>query len=166
MDERTLAMKIMYTVGALLSLAAFLLATAQTEANLHHASGQTTSVVQTSQHDAEINTLRQKLEGYEKQLSVKLEVVEDARQQAISAGIQGDGAQPYIDAYRQEQREMEALQAALTPQIEQARATITQLTSTDARASLLSQNTDSRKTTRNNDLMASGNSSYPRAARK
>ena len=147
-------MKITYTAAALFSLAALLPAAGQTDANLH-SSRQTASVVQTSQHGAEISSLRQKLEGYEQQLRAKSEVVEEARQAAISAGIQGDGAGPSIDAYRQQQKEMEALRAALTPQIEQARATTAQLKSMDSQASLVSQNTGSRKRKKNNDLIAS-----------
>jgi len=68
------------------------------------------------------------LKSYEQQLRGKAEQVENTRQEAISAGIQGDGAGAFIDAYRQEQKELEELQAALAPQIERTRIVIANLT--------------------------------------
>jgi hypothetical protein len=77
-----------------------------------------------------------RLEDYENLLRMKAEQVEIARQEAISAGIQGDGAASFIAFYQQQQMELEALQAALTPKIDQARATIAGLNSPNSAASL------------------------------
>jgi hypothetical protein len=163
---RRFAMKATYKVAALFSLAAFLSAAAQMEVNPRHDSEHSASVVQASQPEAEISTLRQNLEGYEQQLRAKFELVEEARQEAISAGIQGDGAQAYIDAYRREQREADSLRAALTPQIEHMRATIAALSRMDSQASPVSQKTDSGKAEKNSDLTASRTASNLRAAAK
>ena len=54
-------------------------------------------------------------------------MVEDARQEAISAGIQGDGAGTYVHAYQQQQEQLELLQQSLTTQIALARNTIANL---------------------------------------
>jgi hypothetical protein len=80
--------------------------------------------------------LQTRLEDYEKLLQAKREQVESARQEAISAGIEGDGAGPFIDEYREQQMALEALQAALTPKIEQARATIAGLNTPNSTAAL------------------------------
>jgi hypothetical protein len=80
--------------------------------------------------------LQSRLEDYQKQLRVKSEMVETARQDAISAGIVGDGAGSFIDFYRQQQTELEALQAALTPKIDEARKVIAGLNAPDSAASL------------------------------
>jgi hypothetical protein len=122
-------MKITYitTAQGLLFLAACLPAAAQASVNPNHGSdgsSQTSAITQ----EAQVKALQQQLKTYEQQLQAKAEQVENARQDAISAGIQGDGAGPFIDAYRQEQKELEVLQAALAPQIEQTRTMITTLT--------------------------------------
>jgi hypothetical protein len=85
---------------------------------------------------AQVQPVQTRLEDYEKLLREKAEQVENARQEAISAGIAGDGAGPFIDFYQQQQMELEALQAALTPKIDQARATIASLNRLDSSASL------------------------------
>lgn len=116
-------MKITYTTAAqcLLFLAACLPAAAQPSTQMS-----------ASTKESQVKTLQQQLESYEQQLRTKAELVENDRQTAISAGIQGDGAGPFIDAYRQEQKELEALQAALTPKIGQTRAMMANLTVPDA----------------------------------
>src|SRR5215471_4787723 len=134
-DERTwksrrrLAMKITYMTAAqaLLFLAVCLPEAAQTSVNPNHGSDRSPQISVSTQED-QVKARQQQLEGYEKQLRAKAEQVENARQQAISAGIQGDGAGPFIDAYRQEQKELEVLQAALAPQIERMRTLIVNLT--------------------------------------
>ncbi len=82
--------------------------------------------------DTQIRSLQLRLKNCEEQLRQKSERVEDARQQAISAGIQGDGAGAFIDVYREQQKELESLQAELAPQIAQAQKLIAELTSKDS----------------------------------
>jgi hypothetical protein len=127
--RRRLAMKITYMSAArgLLFLAACLPAAAQ--ANLsptHRADG--SSQISAGAPETQVKALQRQLESYEQQLRAKAEQVENAQQEAISAGIQGDGAGPFIDAYLQEQRQLEALQAALAPQMERTRTMIANLT--------------------------------------
>lgn len=105
-------MKITYKTVALFSLAVFLPATAYMKADPDSFLEQDSSVVLVS-HDTEARALQEKQNRYQEQLRAQSELVEHARQDAISAGIQGDGAQPYIDAYRQQQMEEQRLQAAL-----------------------------------------------------
>src|SRR6516162_9399176 len=122
-------MKITYMTAAqgLLFLAACLPAAAQVSVNPNHSSdGNSQSSASTQQ--TQVEALQPQLKSYEQQLRAKVEQVENARQEAISAGIQGDGAGPFIDAYRQEQKELEVLQASLAPQIERTRAMIANLT--------------------------------------
>jgi uncharacterized protein YukE len=123
-------MKITYITAAqfLLLSAACLPAAAQAGVNPSHGSDASSTQISAGTKEAQVKTLQRQLEGYEQQLQAKAERVEEARQEAISAGIQGDGAGPFIDAYRQEQKEMEALQTALAPKMEQARAMIANLT--------------------------------------
>lgn len=82
-------MKITHMTAAqgLLFVAAFLPAAAQMEINPDHFPDSSASVVQASQPQSEIITLRQKLEGYEQQLRAQLEQVEIARQDAISNSV-------------------------------------------------------------------------------
>ena len=132
-------MKITYMTAAesLLFLAACLPAAAQVSVNPNHRSDGS-SQSSASTQEPQVEALQPQLKSYEQQLQAKAEQVENARQEAISAGIQGDGAGPFIDAYRQEQKELEVLQAALAPQIEQVRATIAALSRMDSQASLAS----------------------------
>ena len=121
-------MKITHKAAVLFSLAAFLPAAAQMEINPDHLTTQSSSIALASQPGAEVGALQQKVSAYEEQLRVEFELVENLLQEAISAGIQGDGAQAYIDLYRDELVKAERMQAALIPQIEQAQATLAILT--------------------------------------
>jgi hypothetical protein len=136
--KRRFAMKITYKTAAqsLLLLAACLAAVAQSEITPDHFPDQASPVAFAPRQEAQVQPVQTRLEDYEKLLRAKLEQVESARQDAISAGIVGDGAEPFIDAYRQQQMELEVLQAALTPKIEQARAIIASLNSPDSAAPL------------------------------
>jgi hypothetical protein len=109
-------------------LAAWLPAAAQINVNPNHSSAGSSAQTSASTKEAQVKALQRQLERCEQQLRAKTERVEEARQEAISAGIQGDGAGPFIDAYRQEQKELEVLHAALAPQIEQTRTMIANLT--------------------------------------
>jgi len=131
-------MKITYKTAAqsLLLLAACLAAVAQSEISPDHFPDQAAPVAAAPRQEAQIRPLQTRLEDYENLLRAKAEQVENARQEAISAGIQGDGAGALIDFYQQQQAELEALQAALTPKIDQARAIIAGLNSPDSAASL------------------------------
>ena len=119
-------MKITYKTAAqsVLLLAACLAAVAQSEIDPDHFPDQDAPVVSAPRQEAQLRPVQSRLEDYENLLRTKQEQVENARQEAVSAGIQGDGAGPFIDMHRQQQMELEALQAALTPKIEQARAVI------------------------------------------
>jgi len=123
-------MKITYkTAAQTLLLASCLTAAAQIEINPDHFPDPAAPVAFAPHQEAQVRPLQTRLEEYEGLLRAKLEQVENARQEAISAGIQGDGAGPFIDFYQQQQMELEALQAALTPKIEQTRAIIVSLNS-------------------------------------
>ena len=131
-------MKITYKTAAqsLLLLAACLAAVAQSEIAPDHFPDQASPVAFAPRQEAQVRPVQTRLEDYEKLLRAKEEQVEDARQEAISAGIVGDGAGPFIDAYQQQQAELEALQASLTPKIDQARAIIAGLRNPDSAAPL------------------------------
>ena len=121
---------------SMMLLAACLAAVAQSEIAPDHFPDQAAPVAFAPRQEAQARPVQTRLEDYEHLLRMKEQQVEDARQDAISAGIAGDGAGSFIDAYRQQQAELEALQASLTPKIDQARATIAGLTNTDSAASL------------------------------
>lgn len=143
----------MTVAQGLLFVAACLPAAAQMEVNPDHFPDESAPVVQASQPQSEIITLRQKLEGYEQQLRAQLEQVEIARQDAISASVLGDGAQASMYSYQDEQVKAERLQAALKPQIEELRSTIASLAGKDFQTTA-SSNTDSRKSTQSSALVA------------
>lgn len=126
-------MKITYKTAAqsLLLLAACLAAVAQSEIDPDHFPDQDSPVVVAPRQEAQIRPVQTRLEGYEKLLREKQEQVENARQEAISAGILGDGAGPFVDFYRQQQMELEALQAMLAPKIDEARKIIAGLNNPD-----------------------------------
>jgi hypothetical protein len=113
---------------SLFLLAAYLPMAAQTGANPNPGSDGISAQISASSKEAQVKSLQRQLESYEQQLQAKAEQVENARQEAIPAGIHDDGAGPYIDACRQEQKELEVLQAALAPQIGRARTMIANLT--------------------------------------
>jgi chromosome segregation ATPase len=73
---------------------------------------------------AQINEAQSHLLSYQAQLKAKSESVEEARQQAISAGIQGDGAGSYLDACEEQRKEFELLEKSLSARIEEAENTI------------------------------------------
>lgn len=74
--------------------------------------------------NAQITSLQLQLTNYQEQLTQKAQRVEEDRQQAISAGIESDGAGPLIQVYLQEQKELDSLQAALAPKIENVQRSI------------------------------------------
>jgi len=121
---------------SMMLLAACVAAVAQSEIAPDHFPDQAVLVASAPRQEAQVRPLQTRLEDYEKLLQAKREQVENARQEAISAGIQGDGAGSSIDFYQQQQMELEALQAALTPKIDQARATIASLNNQNSAASL------------------------------
>jgi uncharacterized protein YukE len=131
-------MKTIYKTAAqsLLLLAACLTAVAQSEIAPDHFPDEAATVASAPRQQAQVRPVQTRLEDYEKLLQAKRQQVENARQEAVSAGIQGDGAEPFIEAYQQKQMELEALQAALTPKIDEARATIASLNSADSPARL------------------------------
>lgn len=123
-------MKTTYKTAAqsLLLLAACLTAVAQSEIDPDHFPDEPSPVALAPRQEAQLRPVQTRLEDYENRLRAKREQVEDARQEAISAGVQGDGAGSFIDEYRQQQMELEALQAALTPKIDETRKIIAGLT--------------------------------------
>lgn len=118
------------TAQCLLLAASCLRLAAQAEINPDHFPDEPSPAVSVPQPaiQARVQALHAQMEAWEKQLQTKSEMVEEARQQAVSAGIQGDGAGSYIDTYRQQQKEMQMLQAGLVPKIEEARSIIADLT--------------------------------------
>ena len=121
---------------SMLLLAACVAAVAQSEIAPDHFPDQSSLVASAPRQEAQVRPVQTRLEDYENLLRAKQEQVENVRQEAISAGIQGDGAGSFIDAYRQQQAELEALQASLTPKIDQARATIASLNNPNSAARL------------------------------
>ena len=121
---------------SMMLLAACVAAVAQSEIAPDHFPDQPSPVAAAPRQEAQVRPVQTRLEDYEKLLQAKQEQVENARQEAISAGIQGDDAAPFIDFYQQQQMELEVLQAALTPKIDQARATIAGLNRPDLGAPL------------------------------
>jgi len=71
-----------------------------------------------STHETElqiqISDLQDQIGSYMANIQAKSEMVEEARQAAISAGIQGDGAGSYIESYRLHQKQLELLQQSMT----------------------------------------------------
>jgi len=71
-----------------------------------------------SAHETElqiqISDLQDQIGSYLANIQAKSEMVEEARQAAISAGIQGDGAGSYIESYRLHQKQLELLQQSMT----------------------------------------------------
>ncbi len=74
---------------------------------------------------AQIASQQGRLEALEAQVKKQAERVEESLQEAISAGIQGDCASGYVDAFRQEKKELDRLAQALTRQIEGIKANLT-----------------------------------------
>lgn len=83
-----------------------------------------TSAALSPEQQSQIQVLQSRIAGYELQLRTKSEMVENARQEAISAGIQGDGAGSSIDEFRCQQHELELLAQSLAPQIAKAQNAI------------------------------------------
>ncbi len=121
---------------SMMLLAACLAAFAQSEIAPDHFPDQAVLVASAPRQEAQVRPLQTQLEDYENLLQAKREQVESARQEAISVGIAGDGAASFIDFYQQQQMELEALQASLTPKIDQARKLIAGLTNPDFPVSL------------------------------
>jgi hypothetical protein len=132
-------MKTTYTAAAFFSVAAVLTAAALMKIDRGHASEQASSSALVSQQETEVNVLQEKLDKSEEQLRAQLELTENARQDAIAAGIQGDGAQDFVYVYQREQAQADLLEATLVPQIKQIRATIATLTGKDSELSSLAQ---------------------------
>ena len=124
------------TAQCLLLAASCLPLAAQTELNPNHVSDDRSSAISvlSPAAQAQVQTLRAQVDDWEKQLEMKSELVEESRQDAISAGILGDGAGAYIDMYRQQEKELKRLKASLVPKIQEARNLIAGLTSPSAPA--------------------------------
>src|SRR6516165_6491422 len=95
-------MKTTHTAAALLSVAALLAAATKMEIRSNHLSEQDSPSVLISEHDTDVNALQEKVKKYEEQLREQSELVENARQDAISVGTQ-DGAEDYVYVSLQEQ---------------------------------------------------------------
>ncbi len=61
------------------------------------------------------------LDNYAGQLAAKAQQVENLRQEVISAGIGGDGADMYVAWFRTGQRELQALRDSLDPLMDSSR---------------------------------------------
>jgi chromosome condensin MukBEF ATPase and DNA-binding subunit MukB len=75
----------------------------------------------------QIAARQQELDGYYQALHRQLDAVEQARELAAGSGAMGDAARMYIEAYRQEQRTLEALTLELNTRISVAQAAISVL---------------------------------------
>lgn len=115
-----------FTVPAVMLLGLVLPASAQFEISPDHYEEQDSKMASTSPAalQAQIKELQSRLQGYAAQLKAKSKSVEEARQEAIAAGIQGDGAGSYLEAYEQQRKELELLQESLSAKIEEAQNTI------------------------------------------
>jgi hypothetical protein len=61
------------------------------------------------------------LDNYAGQLAAKAQQVEDLRQEAIAAGINGDGADVFIASYHNGEQELNSLRASLAPMMDFSR---------------------------------------------
>ena len=75
----------------------------------------------------QIAARQQELDGYYQALHRQLDAMEQARELAAGSGAMGDAAGMYIEAYRQEQRTLEALTLELNTRISVAQAVINTL---------------------------------------
>ncbi len=119
---------------SLLILAASMTVVAQSEINPDHFPDGPSQEAYTPQ--PQVKTLQSRLDDCQRQLRAKMDQEEQARQDAISAAAMGEGAGPYIDFYQQQVVETEALQAALAPQMDQARKLMAGMNSQDSRPRL------------------------------
>jgi hypothetical protein len=113
--------KLKTTAQFLMLFAACLTAVAQTEINPDHFADDPSQSAFAPRQLAQANTLQSRLNSYEQIMQAKLEQVEAARQEAISAAAMGDGASAYIHVYQQQQMEADALRVALAPEMDQTR---------------------------------------------
>jgi hypothetical protein len=123
-------MKSLMKIAALsmLTLASATRMMAQAEVNPDHFPDEATPAVTVPANiQAEIEQQRAFVASYETQLRMKSGVVEESRNEAISAGLQGDGAAMFIDAYRANQEQFDALRESLNPRITMALNTIASL---------------------------------------
>jgi hypothetical protein len=92
----------------ILMLVSFVPAFPQAEINPDHFPDPSDAQVETVQSDRE-----QAVDVNAARLAAQESVVEEARQEAISAGIQGDGAASYLDAYDDQVTQLEMMRAKL-----------------------------------------------------
>ncbi len=123
-------MKKMATVY-LLMLAAALPASAQFEVAPDHFTGDRDAIADSTpaadQLRDKIAEQQAKLQACKATLAAREEKVEELRQEAVSAGIQGDGAGPQISAYLGEKHDVEVLRSAITVRIKAAESVIASL---------------------------------------
>lgn len=111
------------------SLATMVYAGAQAEINPDHfadAPEQAAPVVK-AEVQAQINALETKVQDCEAQLQRQAEMLEETRQEVISAGIQGDGASNLMSSYDAQKAEMDLMQKSLASQIASAQRDIDML---------------------------------------
>lgn len=133
---------------------------AQFEINPDHFDNPDSTTASALQTDvrAQLSDLQAQLRGYQAQLKATSDKVEEVREEAISAGIQGDGAGSYIEAYRQQQKQFRLLQESLSAQIQQVRNTIAGL---QARVILASVETRSPRSIHRPGRLASASMRRP-----
>ena len=123
-------MKSLMKVAALslLTLASATRVMAQAEVNPDHFPDEGTPAASARANvQADIEQQRARIASYETQLRMKSDMVEESRNEAISAGLQGDGAETFIDAYRANQEQFEVQRQSLNSQIAMALDTIASL---------------------------------------
>jgi hypothetical protein len=86
-----------------------------------------TAISHEQELQAQVRDLQAQIVSSQAHVRAQSEMVEEARQAAISAGILGDDAGSYIEAYRLQQKQLDSLQQSLTAQIAEVRNIVADL---------------------------------------
>jgi hypothetical protein len=101
---------------------------AQAEVNPDHFPDESASATSAQvELQSEIQQEEARIKAYESQLRAKYEMVEKVRNDAISAGLQGDGAECFSDEYRAQMTQLSDMWQSLRPQIMMAQNNIASL---------------------------------------
>lgn len=100
---------------------------AQADVNPDHFPDESPSVTSAQVLHSEIQQEEARIKAYESQLRAKYEMVEQVRNEAISAGLQGDGTECFSDEYRAQMTQLNDMLQSLRPQIVMAQNNIAKL---------------------------------------
>jgi len=108
---------------ALFSLATMASAAAQADVNPDHFPDLPSAAAPTVTAEAQtqINALETRIQDCEARMQQQSEMLEKARQEVISAGIQGDGAGDLMSSYQAEEQRVGRMQKALDTEIASAK---------------------------------------------